>query len=418
MLNNKFLNEYSARILSAGLKLGGLAGKLVLIFFMANFLAPEAVGLYGLVLATVTFMTYVVGFDYYKYSTREVITCEVSERFPVIRDSYVLYAMMFVILSPLIAFFFKYGTLPWNVFPWLIVILFVEHFSQEANRFLIALRMQLFASLVFFIRSGFWAIIAIFLMFMFKGIRTVNFVFFAWAVGGGLSCIFSLIVIYSLKKHSHVRPINWGWMKKGVIVAAPFLLATVALRSTLAFDKYAVDYMGGAEVLAAYVFFFGVSSTIISIVDSLVFMFVYPDLVRLYKDREFNLFKAAYKKMLLQCIMASISLAVFIGMALTFLVEGLSYESYSNHIIFLYLSLLAMILFCISMVPHYALYAMNRDRDIIINHIFGFFVFCFFVAIVIVFGNFYQIPLALVFSFSYMAVSKFLILKKKESLVF
>lgn len=56
-----------------------LASKFLLIFFLARFLEPSELGVYGLFAATIGYSLYLLGFDFYTYTTRELLKCDRSQ---------------------------------------------------------------------------------------------------------------------------------------------------------------------------------------------------------------------------------------------------------------------------------------------------------------------------------------------------
>ncbi|MFW2762175.1 hypothetical protein ACN6Q9_03580, partial [Acinetobacter baumannii] len=56
-----------------------LLGKFILLFYMAKFLSAEEVGVYGLFVVLVSYSLYAVGFDFYTFSTRELVLKDKKE---------------------------------------------------------------------------------------------------------------------------------------------------------------------------------------------------------------------------------------------------------------------------------------------------------------------------------------------------
>ena len=68
--------DLSKRFLNLVLRGSTLASKFALIFVLAKFLEPAEVGLYGLFSATIFYCLMALGFDFYTYSTREIIVSD------------------------------------------------------------------------------------------------------------------------------------------------------------------------------------------------------------------------------------------------------------------------------------------------------------------------------------------------------
>lgn len=67
------------RLINIALRGMTLGSKFLLIFFLARFLEPAELGLYGLLVATIGYALYLLGLDFYTYSTREILKRERNE---------------------------------------------------------------------------------------------------------------------------------------------------------------------------------------------------------------------------------------------------------------------------------------------------------------------------------------------------
>lgn len=58
------------RLLNLALRAATLFSKFALVFVLAKFLETSEVGLYGLLAATISYVLFALGFDFYTFSTR------------------------------------------------------------------------------------------------------------------------------------------------------------------------------------------------------------------------------------------------------------------------------------------------------------------------------------------------------------
>src|SRR5690606_1309225 len=135
--------------------------KFVLIFFLARFLEPEDVGLYGLLVLTVAYALYPRGLDFYTYSTREILRDDRSHWGVLVRNHCALALLLYSIVLPWLLLVFALDYLPWPLAPWFYVLLILEHLNQELSRLLVAVSKQMMASLVLFLRQGVWCLVII-----------------------------------------------------------------------------------------------------------------------------------------------------------------------------------------------------------------------------------------------------------------
>lgn len=367
--------RYSQRLLNVGLRGVTLISKFLLIFFLARFLEPAELGIYGLLVATIGYALYLLGFDFYSFTTRELLRRERNEWGGLLKGQGALFAVLYAVFLPLLCLVFLKGLLPWDLAGWFFVLLILEHLAQELGRLLIALSEQLLASVVLFLRSGSWAIAVTMVMFLEPDSRSLDIVLGAWAFGGLLALLLGTYRISRLKIGGWHTQIDWRWIAKGLKVAIPLLIATLAIRGVFTLDRYWFKELAGLEVLGAYVLFMGFSSALMAFLDAGVFAFSYPGLITAYSRQEAAVFRQGIRKLLMQTLALSVAFAVaalvLIGPLLQLLGKPIYLEQQG---LFPWL-LLATLLYAVGMVPHYALYAQGHDRPIIHSHIASLLLF-------------------------------------------
>ena len=147
------------------------------------------------------------------------------------------------------------------------------------------------------------------------------------------------------------------------------MLGTLSLRVFYTFDRYWMEVLGGLDVLAVYALFIGVSNAIAGFLDASVFSFSYPSIVAAAGKKN-NL--EVLKKIKCMYIHAFIVIIVLSFLALiicNFIVDEIGRAIYIDNFIFIYWIILANAFFSMSMVPHYGLYALRKDKLIILSHI-------------------------------------------------
>ena len=170
----------TVRVLNILLRGSTLTCRFLFIFFLAKYVEPSVVGVYGLFTAAIGYSLYIVGLDFYTYTTREILKCEKSLWGKYLKGqiylSTLLYISLFIISVP----FIVNGYLPISILYWFVPILFLEHVNQEIYRLLIALSKQTIASINLFIRQGVWALVAVGIMYFDESARHIELVFSLW----------------------------------------------------------------------------------------------------------------------------------------------------------------------------------------------------------------------------------------------
>ena len=352
-----------------------LASRFLLIFFLARFLEPAQLGLYGLLTATVGYSLYLLGFDFYTFTTREVLKRERHEWGGLLKDQGALSLVLYAVFMPLLSLIFIQGLLPWSLAGWFFALLILEHLNQEFGRLLVAISEQLLASVVLFIRQGTWAIGVTALMASEPATRSLDYVLGAWTVAGLLAVWVGAYRLSRLGISGWHKKVDWKWIATGLKVSIPFLIATLAIRGVFTLDRYWLQSLGGLEMVGAYVLFMGIAGSLMAFLDAGVFAFSYPGLINARQKKQ----PALFRNNLLQLLVLTCLLTVaFVFMSLLLLSPLLGwlgnplYVAQQN----IYPWLLAvMVVYALGMVPHYALYAQGLDRPIIQSHIASLFLF-------------------------------------------
>ncbi|GGK09203.1 lipopolysaccharide biosynthesis protein [Pseudomonas matsuisoli] len=371
-----FLNTLLVRLTNAGLRGLTLLSKFALVFFLAGFLEPQDLGLYGLLAAGVGYSLYLLGFDFYIFTTRELIGTNRSSWGAILKAQCALSLVLYGIFMPLLMLVFFSGLLPWAVVGWFFLLLVLEHLAQELNRLLIAASEQIWASIVLFLRSGLWAILAVVVMWMAPERQSLETVLQWWAVGSALAVLTGFTKVYGMRLGSWDTSVDWGWIRKGLKVVIPFLVATLAVRALFTADRYVFEYLQGLQALGAYVLFAGMCSALLAFLDAAVFAFAYPKLIADWKAGQYDRFLTGMKSMAMQTSVV-VTLFVFSSVLLLgSLLDWIGKTVYLEYEEVFYWLLAATVLYGVSMIPHYGLYAMGEDKPIIRSHIGSIFVFC------------------------------------------
>lgn len=363
------------RVLNVAVQGATLASRFLLIFFLARFLGPSELGLYGLLTATISYSLYFLGFDFYTFTTREILKRERHEWGGVLKNQGALSLVLYAIFIPLLSLMFFKGLLPWHLAGWFFALLVLEHLNQELSRLLVAISEQLLASAVLFLRQGTWVIAVTALMAVEPAARSLNYVLGAWTVAGLVAVLAGAYRLTQLHIAGWHTKIDWNWIKTGLKISIPFLVATLALRGVFTVDRYWLQSLGGLDILGAYVLFMGISGSLMAFLDAGVFAFGYPGLISAYQKKQPVLFYKTVRMLLLQAGILSMVFSVVSLLLLPPLLNWLGNPLYVEHQNLYPWMLITMVLYALGMVPHYALYAQGLDRPIIQSHIGSLVIF-------------------------------------------
>lgn len=364
------------RILNIFLQGATLIARFSFVFFLAKYLSPSEIGIYGLFSVAIGYSIYFVGLDFYTYLSREIILTPMEKRAGLLKCQATLSLILYAIFVPVALFFvINYSGWPYYLVWWFAPILLVEHFNQEVGRLLVALSEQVTASALLFLRQGSWSLLVVFIMFFEPNSRTLKFPMAAWFVSGFFAALLGIFKLKKIGVSGWKNKLDWKWIKKGVAVSAAFLFATLALRGMQTFDRYMLESIGGIEIVGVYVLFIGVAGSLLAFLDSGVFSFTYPTMIALSQNFRWVEARKKVKQMFWLTITFSIIFSAISLAVMPYLLEWIGKDIYAESIDLYYWILLATIVNAISLIPHYALYSAGKDRAIIVSHMLGFLVF-------------------------------------------
>lgn len=363
------------RLINIGLRGTTLSSKFLLIFFLAKFLEPRDLGIYGLLTVTISYALYLLGFDFYTFTTREILKRGRHEWGGLLKDQGALSLVLYVITLPLLSFVFLQNYLPWSIAGWFFILLVLEHLTQEMSRLLIAISEQLLASVMLFLRSGIWAVLVTGLMFFREDLRELNLVLGGWTIGSFAALILGIYRLKKLDIGGWYKKVDWQWIGKGLKVAIPLLVATLALRGLFTVDRYWFAELANLETLGAYVLFMGISNALISFLDAGVFAFIYPALISAHHNKDATVFRLKLKALIWQTLILSSAFSVVALLIIDPLLAWLNKPLYLDNKYLFPWTLTITLFYSLSMIPHYALYAQGHDRPIIHSHIASLVIF-------------------------------------------
>jgi len=353
-----------------------LASKFILMMFMAKYLMPEDIGIYGLMTVTLGLTIYILGMDFYVFNTREILKGNEEDKGIFIRDQLIFHGILYVIILPLISTVFFIGILPWRYIGWFYVLLICEHLAQEAYRLLTTLSRPVLANLILFLRSGIWIYGFVGFAFFFENARNIKYIWLGWSLGAILSIIITVLVLKRnviWNKPSRV-PINWLWIKKGVITSLPFFGGTLAFKLMEYADRYFIKFYHGEEMVGIYTFYFSFANVVQVFIFSGVIMILYPKIVYAYQQGDLVEYKMLMSKMSKNSIIVGIVLSIFAGIFILPLLMIIKKSIYLEYVSTYWVLLLAIFANILSQIPHYALFVRNKDKAILVSAVLALIV--------------------------------------------
>lgn len=376
MKYGKALVYASVRIFNISLRALSILLKFLLLLIISRYLEPQEVGYFGLLTAAILTAVYPLGFNFYSYSTREIIKSKKERWYGILKNKHYLFCVTYLIFLPLYVFIFIFELLPWKYSLFFFLLLIIEHLGQESYRFLVAISRPTKAALILFIRSASWILILISILIYFPEKVSLKTILTLWVTLGLISLVITSPIVFKLRSlASENNSVDWSWIYKGIKIAIPFLIGSLAIRFIFTADRFYLEELSNLELVAAYTLYVGLAGSMLAFLDSSFFSFSYPKLIDSINSLNSDKFHGILKTLTLQVISFVAVYSFIMLMLIDYLLNIISRPIYSEHKYLLPWLLVIFSLNSLSMIPHYALYSLKKDAMIILSNILSLIVF-------------------------------------------
>lgn len=374
-----------------------MLAKFILLVYMAKVMAPEDVGLYGIIMASVIWLSSFVGLEFQNFCLRELISGRKKFAFIVSNHQIVLllnYAALFVLCLAA-------GRVAGYSLVLLIFVLSVlERQGYEASMLAVALERPLLSAFLLFLRSGSWPILAIGVMVLSDAARNVQFVLGFWVFANALAVVVAYATLYRGRRITLLRYFDKRWVLVGLKTGLIYWLGSLILRMTGVLDRYIMEAEFGLDMVGVYSFYMSIGLSLTAFVDSAVISFMYPDSVKSVAARDYDALARNQRKMLFSTLLLGAALSLGILVAVPLVLEHLESDIYVQHESLLAVSLIAWMAFSLAMTPHFGLYSLNRDGIVLGVNALAFTIFLLaYVAFRYAGGELYSVIYAVVVSY-------------------
>ena len=342
-----------------------LVSKFILLLYIASYLTPEELGIYGLVSVSIAISLYLLGMDFYTFNTREIISHTQESCTPLIRDQLVFHGLVYLIVLPLLLVLFVFKFIAWQYAGWFYVLLILEHLSQESHRLLITLSRPTMANTVLFFRSGIWVYAVIATGYFYTDVRTLQFIWSLWCLGALLCVSMTAISLRRLSwREAFSVSVNWGWLRKGFMGALPFFGATAALLGVQYADRFFIQTYHGEAMVGFYTFYANIANVIQTFVFTGVIAILYPQVIDSFQKRKYDDYRQLMRKLITGVFIGATVLAVGLALAIGPLLKLVKKPVYAEHLPVFWILIVAVSLLVFSFIPHYGLFVRHKDKQI------------------------------------------------------
>ncbi|MFN0276098.1 MAG: polysaccharide biosynthesis C-terminal domain-containing protein [Chitinophagales bacterium] len=366
-LLQKFLAGNKATTLNLLIRGLTLAGKFFLVIFLAKHLTEAQVGEWGIFTTSISLALYLVGLDFYTYSSRTILEFPLAERSRFLRDQFVFYIISYIVLFPLLYLLFVFNIIDQKMVAFFYIILVFEHLAQEAYRTFVVFSKPVWANIILFLRTGSWTYVLLTLWFIgFDDLKTLKTALTFWIAGGALALIATVYMLSKLHFNSTKEvPIDWVWIKRGIRVSLTYFLATICFKIIELSDRYFLDYYHSKEMVGLYTFYANMANMIEIFVHTTSIIIFSPLLIDAFMKNK-SLYFETFNKFTRSIVVFTLFSAVLLGIIMyPILVYVINKESYTSHLTSFIVLVAAEMLFNFSLIFHYVLYIRKKDFSVV-----------------------------------------------------
>jgi len=398
------------RLLNMGIRAISMLSKFLLIVYLAKLLPTADLGIYGLLVASIGFAVLFLGFDYYTYSNRELLSVSKDEWSSVIVNQIYAYLPLYVIFIPIAFLLYFYDVLPNGYFIWFLLLLLLEHISIEQNRLLNTMQKQLSASFVLFFRSGLWVLFVMPLIIYIEKFRTLEVILNAWLLGVLFSVVFATVIIKKSINNWNFSSLSFSWIKKGYKVGVLFIVGTIALRAISTGDRFFLEQWSNVEMVGVYVFYTSLTVGASAFIHAGVIVFSTPKIITAYQQDKLMEFELLMNKFFKELIFSIIIMLTVLYLVMPFVIEWIGKGLYLEYYDVFYIALITVGVTVLSSHPGTYLYAARRDIYILLLNISSLIVFI--LLLWFFYFNYLELPALYRVSFSVALTLIFLLVAK------
>jgi len=354
----------SINLLIRGLTLGG---KFFFVIFLGKHLTDAQMGDWGIFTTSISLSLYLVGLDFYTYSTRTILEYPLADRGRFLRDQLIFYIISYAILFPLLYLLFAFNVIEAKMIFFFYIILLFEHLAQESYRTFVLFQKPIVANIILFLRTGLWSYLLLTAWFLhFDELKSLKSTLIFWIAGGASAIIVSLFFIFKLPFNSVKGiPVNWDWIKKGIKVSLIYFIATISFKIIELADRYFIAYYHSRDMVGIYTFYASMANMIEIMIHTTTIIIFSPLLIDTF-HRNNNEYQSTINRFAKSIVLYNLlAVALLSGIMYVVLVYVIQKQSYLTHLPSFILLAVAEMIFNISLIFHYILYVRKNDFAIV-----------------------------------------------------
>ncbi len=344
-----------------------MGSKFLLVIGLSKTLTTSEYGVLSLIMTTLTFLIFFLGLDFYNFSHREIIEKN-GEKIQFLINQFWFHLSCYIIYIPIIYFIFSNDVVPLEYIIPFYALMILEHMGQELFRLFNLFNKPNHANFTLLIRTAIWIGIMLTVeCLIFKRELTIMHLLYYWIGGSFLAIIYSLIYIgigEFKSQEINFFSVDYKWIKKGVKVSMPFFFGTIAYKIIEYSDRYMIDWFLDKEQVGIYSFYANFANIVNIIVNTITITLIVPNLLRAVSSNEVMRIKTITQQFSKELYLTTILISICVIVLIFPTLKWLNKPEFSNELTTYFIILVANVIFNLSLLYHFLLYAYKNDEAI------------------------------------------------------
>lgn len=396
------------RIINLLLKMLSLSSKFAFIVLAGKVISETDFGYYALFSSFIVYISGFIGLEYHSYNNRMMISSKSSEQKILFSNQLAFITIVIVFCAPISLLLYFFDALPWSLTVWFFLILVFEYTSLEIVRLLNILDEQIKSTIIYSIKTSCW-MIPLTVVWFFKDNAEIYSVYFLWLF---FSILSTLVGVFFLRRKI-IEDFKLSNVYFNKIISVVSKSKVIFISSQLALivfvlDRYLLKLYSGVELVSVYFFYFMITNSLLAVLESSVFVFYVPSLIRSINKKDEKLIFSLIKDMRNMAFVVVFLCAAIMMVSIDLVIKYVGKELFFNYKSIFYILLFSVVLRVLSLVYHYAIYSLKLDKEL------AYINLCSLILFVITFFslNFFEVESIYSLSISMVIISLFHLLIK------
>lgn len=353
----------AAGLISIGLRALLLLAKFAFIVMLAKSTDASTVGIYALLVTTVSIAICVIGLEIHTFTGREIVSDEGDgSGAGHIQSHFLTLGVMFVSALPVLFGFILWLDLLGKFnFALFATIVLLEAAGQELGRYLLMLSRPVASNFLQFLRGAAWMPVPTAFLLIKDRPEAIEIILWSWLGGLSVACVFGL---WHIRAYLVPRRLRLNWIADAFLSARHYFAVALLTQVQFYADRFVVQYFLGEASVGVLSFYQSFANTMVGFVQTGVISVMLPALLLAAKRGERANENRIRRSMLRWALSLALAISIALAFGMPFLLSQMGKTVYMPALPVFYVLLLGNLTLVCGVVVHLTLYARRRDSEL------------------------------------------------------